>query len=349
MRLVCRGEATDYGGDRCQSFAGRLLEPLVSRLVLEVLSPSALELSRAVAANAERDREEQHRMWGRRLERAAQDVDRIFRQYDAVEPENRMVARSIEARYEAALAEKRRLDDEHERFCASVPERLSETDWERIRGATEDIARLWSNGDIDDSVRAAVLSLMIERIVATQDGVSERVAVEIHWHGGQVTAHRLHAPVRRLEQLTSFEDLGRRALELESEGRTQQEIADRLNAEGYRPPRRAKFSVGSVSNLLNKCRPPARGVPHPWRPPADRMPHEWTIDEFADLLGMPVPTVYNWVKAGVVSARRSDGSARWLILADETEVARLKERREAAAKRAEDREKAWDKVAGKHP
>ena len=191
--------------------------------------------------------------------------------------------------------------------------------------------------------------MMIERIVVTQDGSSERVAVEVHWHGGQVTAHRLRAPVRRLEQLTSFEDLGRRALELEREGRTQQEIADRLNAEGYRPPRRAKFSVGSVSNLLNKCRPPARGAPHPWRPPADRKPHEWTIYEFADLLGMPAPTVYNWVTTGVVSARRSEGSARWLILADETEVARLKERREAAARLAEDREKAWDKVAGKHP
>ena len=64
---------------------------------------------------------------------------------------------------------------------------------------------------------------------------------------------------------------------------------------------------------------------------------------------MPVPTVCGWVRAGVVSARRSDGSARWLILADESEVARMKERREAAAKRAEDRGKAWDKVAGKHP
>ena len=204
----------------------------MSRLVLEALSPAALELSRAVAANA-------------------------------VEPENRMVARSIEARYGAALAEKRRLDDEYGRFRASVPERLSETDRERIRGAVEDIARLWSSGGIDDSVRAAVLSLMIERTVATQDGASERVAVDIHWHGGQVTAHRLRAPVRRLEQLTSFEDPGRRALDPESEGRTQQEIADRLNAEGYRPPRRAKFSLGSVSNLLSKCRPPARGVPHP--------------------------------------------------------------------------------------
>ena len=348
VRLVCPGEARDHGGDRCQSFAARLLEPLVSRLVLEALSPAALELSRSVAANAERDREEQHRMWGRRIERAGQEVERIFRQYDAVEPENRMVARSIEARYEAALAERHRLDEEYGRFRTSVPERLSEADWERIRHATADIARLWNGGGIEDSVRAAVLSLMIERIVATQEGTSERVAVEVHWHGGQVTAHGLRAPVRRLEQLTSFGELGKRALELEGEGRTQQEIADCLNAEGHRPPRRSQFSVGSVANLLNKCRPPTRGSPHHWRPPADRKPDEWTIDRFASLLGMPVPTVYNWVTKGVVSARRSDGSARWLILADKAEVARLKERRDAAARRTEARDRAWDRVAGNH-
>ena len=348
VRFACPGEARDYGGDKCQSFAGRLLEPLVSRLVLEALSPASVALSRSVAANAEHDRREQHTAWRRRLQRAEQDADRIFRQYDAVEPENRMVARSLETRYEAALSESRRLSDAYERFRASVPERLSEADWKRIRDAAQDIAGLWTGGGIDDSVRAAVLSLMIERIVATQEGVSERVAVEIHWHGGQVTAHRLRAPVRRLEQLTAFRSLRRRALELEREGRTQREIADCLNAEGWRPPRRARFSVGSVSNLLNKCRPPAVAPACPRRPPADRKPHEWTVGEFAALLGMPGPTVHNWVTTGVVSARRSDGGARWLILADEAEVKRLRERRKAAARRTEACEKAWDQVAGTH-
>ena len=346
VRLACPGEARDYGGDRCQSFAGRLLAPLVSRHVLEALSPAALELSRQVAANAERDRGERHRMWERRLERVRQEADRILRQYDAVEPENRMVARSIEARYEAALAGRRKLEDEYERFRASVPAQLSGEDWRRVRDAVADIARLWNGGGLDDGVRASVLSLMIERIVATQEGVSERIAVDVHWHGGQVTSHRLRAPVRRLGQLTSFGDLGRRAIELEREGRTQRQIADLLNAEGYRPPRRARFSVGSVANLLDRCRPPAKGTPRPRKPPSDRRPHEWTVGEFAELLGMPGPTVHNWVTAGVVSARRSEGSARWLILADDAEVARLKERRRAAAARTEARRKAWDMVAG---
>ncbi len=350
VRHRCPGEARDCGGDRCQSFSGRLLQPLVSRLVLQALSPAALELSQSVAANAEHDRREQHAAWRRRLERADREADRIFRQHDAVEPDNRMVARSLEARCETALSERQRLGDAYERFCGSVPKQLSGAEWDRIRTAARDIARLWNDEGIGDGTRAAVLSLMVERVVATQHGTSEQLDIEMHWHGGHTSRERVRAPVRRLEQLSSFEDLGRRALELESEGRAQQEIADILNAEGYRPPRRESFNVSSVTNLLNKCRPQPRAPARPRPAPADRKPHEWTIAEFADLLGMPVPTVYSWVATGVVSARREGGNTdrnrRWLILADEAEVKRLKERRKLGMKWTEAREKAWDQVAG---
>jgi len=286
-------------------------------------------------------------MWERRPERARQETGRIFRQYDAAGPENRMVARSAGARHGAAPARRHRPDGEHGRFRASMPARLSGADRERIRGAVADIARLWNAGDPDDGVRASVLSLMVERTVATREGASERIAADVHWHGGRVTAHRLRAPVRRPGRLTSFGDPGRRAPGPGSGGRTQREIAGRLNAEGYRPPGRARFSVGSVPNLPGRLRPPAEGPPRPRRPPADRGPHEWTVGGFADLPGMPGPTVCGWVTAGVVPARRPEGSARWLILADDAGVARLGERRRAAAAAAEGRAKEGDTVAGK--
>ena len=350
--VCCPGEAQDYGGARCQSFSGRLLQPLISRLVLQALSPTAIALSQSVAANAEQDREAQHGMWRRRLERAGQGVDRIFRQYNAVEPENRLVARSLEARYEAALAEQHKLGEAHERFCASVPRKLSEAEWDRIRNAVRNISRLWDSDAIDDSTRAKILSLMIARIVVTQRGTSEQIAVEVHWHGGQVSRNHLRAPVRRLEQLSSYEALRRRVLELDNEGRSHPEIAGILNTEGYRPPRRENFSVGSVINLLNKCRPSPKGPLRRRQPPADRKPHEWTIVELANRLGMPVPTVYGWVATGVVSARlegRSNGTQRrWLIFADEVELERLKERRKVAGKWTEARKKAWNRVVNSH-
>ena len=349
LRLACPGEARDYGGETCQSFSGRLLKPLISRHVLRVLSPASVALSHAVAGNAERDRDAQHETWHKRLARAEQDVNRIFRQYNAVEPENRMVARSIEARYEAALVEQRRLTDAYEQFNASVPKTLTEPEWNRIRTTTQDIARLWESTRLDDSTRATILSLMIDRIVATQHGTSEQLDIEIHWYGGQVSREHIRTPVRRLDQLSSYQDLCQRVMQLKDENTTQQEIADILNAEGYTPPRRKSFTAFSVANILRTCRPSSRGPVRPRPPPADRKSHEWTIAEFATLLGMPVPTVYSWATTGVVSARRegSDGdkNRRWLIFADEAVLERLKERRKARAKMTEIREEAWGQVA----
>ena len=66
---------------------------------------------------------------------------------------------------------------------------------------------------------------------------------------------RMRPSVRRLEQLTTFEELRSRVLELDRDASTQQEIADCLNAEGHRPPRPARFSVSFAANLPDKCRP----------------------------------------------------------------------------------------------
>ncbi len=349
VRYSCPGEARDYGGDRCQSFAGRPLLSLAGQLVLQALSPASVELSRSVAASAERDRGAQHELWRQRIERAGQEVDRIFRQYNAVEPENRLVARSMEARYEAALAGRNGLEEAYERFRASVPERLPEAEWERIRGSARDIARLWEGGAIDDGTRARILSLMMERITVTLRGTGGWLDVSVHWHGGHVGRHEVRAPVRRLGQLDSYDELCWRALQLAGEGRSQREIADILNAEGHRPPRRETFSVGSVANLLGKCRPPPAEPPRPRPPPEDRRPHEWTVVELAERLGMPVPTVYGWVSRNTVSARREGGDGdvrrqRWLVFADGAELERLREMRRASTERARARERAWNRV-----
>ena len=95
-RYVCVYEVIHYAGPRCQSVAARPVNRVVEALVLRVLEPSALELSVAVASDLERERAREEQLWQHRLERARYDVERARRQYDAVEPENRLVARTVE-------------------------------------------------------------------------------------------------------------------------------------------------------------------------------------------------------------------------------------------------------------
>ena len=118
----------DYGEPLCQvlSNAGTL-EELVARQLLAAVQPAALEASLAAVAGVERQRAELARQWQLRRERAAFAVDRAARQYQACEPENLLVARELERRWEEALKQRRQLDDEYARFERSAPAELSDT------------------------------------------------------------------------------------------------------------------------------------------------------------------------------------------------------------------------------
>ena len=88
----------------------------MSELVLEVVTPASLELSIRAAQEFERERAALDRQWQLRLERASQEANRAFRQYNAVEPENRLVARSLERAWEESLLAQRALEEEYRRF-----------------------------------------------------------------------------------------------------------------------------------------------------------------------------------------------------------------------------------------
>lgn len=117
--------ALDYAEPSCQSFGGEPLERLVGELVVEMLTPAGLEVSHRAAEECQRQRAALDHQWQLRLERARQDAARAFRQYNAVEPENRLVARTLEQRWEEALLAQRALEEEYDRFRREQPVRLS--------------------------------------------------------------------------------------------------------------------------------------------------------------------------------------------------------------------------------
>jgi hypothetical protein len=108
LRSSCSRAATDYGEPPCQRLSGQRWDALVADQVLTALQPAALELHLAAAADVEQERPRRHRHGQQQVERARYQTDRAARQHQAVEPENRLVARELERRWEAALQEQRR-------------------------------------------------------------------------------------------------------------------------------------------------------------------------------------------------------------------------------------------------
>ena len=326
-RYVCGRMKTDYGEAFCQSLKAAPLDALVAELVLRALEPAALEASLAVAAALEAGRAAADQHWQQRLERAGYTAERARRQYTAVDPENRLVARTLERAWEEALAEQVRLEAEYERFrrerlVAPTPAELAS-----IRSIAQDFPALWRAESTTQKERQTIIRLVLERVLVKVEGGSEQVRVECHWHGGNRTSHDLTRPVARLKALTTYSALVDRAATLHRDDLTFAEIAETLNREGWRPAkRRDTFNVQMVRHLLAKA---GVIVPHTRarRLNTDRQPDEWTIRELAEHLGMPEATLYGWVQHGRLRSRPVPSGPRHsrFVHADATTIAQLKE------------------------
>lgn len=321
---VCTRMMTDYGGEICQSLAGAALDRFVRARALEALAPASLELSLEATKNLERERTELARMWEQRLERASYEAERAARQYRQVEPENRLVARQLEREWDEKLGEHKKLEEEHHRFEQKQPRVLTDTERDAIRHLAADIPALWDASATTDADRKEILRQVVDRVVVDTQGQSERVRVTIHWIGGSKIEAEMIRPVAKLEQLSYYPALCTRIHALATEHMAPREIADRLNAEGFRPPkRRETFAAQGVAELMR-----ALGVGQHRSQPKIREAldeHEWWLNDLARAVPMPAVTLYDWVRRGWVKARRQ--GSEWALWADDAELARLRERR----------------------
>lgn len=324
LRYSCSRGRIDYGEPLCQSLSGRRLDALVSAQVLSVLQPAALELHLSAAADVAQERRRLHQHWQQQLERVRYEAERAARQYQAVEPENRLVARELERRWEQALVEQSRLTEEYERFCRSQPVSLSAAEQEQIRSLARDIPQLWHADTTTAAERQRLVRFLIEQIEVSVQGETDQVEVAIRWAGGFVSRHSLTRAVQCYEQLADYPRLRARIAELRAAGKSMAAVAESLNQEGFRPPKRAtRFSKDMVAGFLAKG---GRSGPRPVALSATGLLHkgEWLLTDLARHLRMPSATLHRWRKVGWVHARKLlVAGGHWALWADAAELKRL--------------------------
>jgi hypothetical protein len=234
------------------------------------------------------------------------------------------VARELERRWEEALKEHRRLEEEYARFGRDRPRGLSACEREQIRALSRDLPALWHAPPTTAADRQRIVRLLIEEVVATVRGESEWVDVTIHWAGGATSIHELVRPVQRYRQMSDYGGLLDRVDALRHAGRTLAEVAEQLNREGFHPPKRsATFTKEILSGLLAKrgrTGPRPRGVAEP----GVLGEHEWLLTDLARELKMPPETLHRWIRVGWVQARKlATPRGQWVIWADADERERM--------------------------
>lgn len=305
----------------CGRITAATLDALVAREVLRALEPASLELSLRAIEDVERDRQRLHDQWRQRLERARQDVARAERQYQLADPENRLVARTLETRWEESLKRERNEREEYERFLSRQPATISATERQRIRALSENIEQLWNSADTSAIDRKQIMRCVVDRVILVTDRATELNEVTIVWQGGMATTHKLARAVGSFVQLKDYDKLAERIRELHAAGRHHFQIAETLNREGFTPPRRrGVFTKGQVGDLIRRL-----GLCGELFRNELLRKHEWWIPDLARKLGVNSVKIHYWVKHDWINHRRTPTGKHLIVWADQDELRRLRQ------------------------
>ncbi len=320
-RYKCVQGYMGYGLAKCQSLSANPLDDFIGDQILHVLKPATVELSLKAVEQTKKERERVTKLRRQRLERAQYESDRAARQYHAVEPENRLVARQLERSWEEALQSQREIEEDLRRLEHAQPVELKAQEIELIKSLSTDLPTMWNALGTTAADRQTIVRHLVDRVVVDVQGESEHVDVTVHWNGGFVSQHELLRPVASYEQLRDYKELIARVEELRSLGHTSTQIADQLNDDGFHPPSGKKFTAPVIRRLLSRNRPS-----HAHKCPE---PPEWLLGELASKLDMPMRTLHTWLRRGWLHGEQLAGAhGRWILWADADEINRLKQLRQ---------------------
>jgi hypothetical protein len=291
-RYACvRGRDLHGTNHACQTLGSARLDKTVTDAFLDAVAPAGIQAT----AGAIGELEEQHeqRLAGQRLavERAQYETDRARRKYDACEPENRLVGRTLEHALEQALSD---LDREHGKLAAlehARPVALSDPQREALTRLAHDLPRLCAAPSTTDRDRKELLRTLISEVIITARQDERRVDVEVQWEGGAQT--ELSVPLRvpgPLKQNVTAEDTIELIRRL-AEHHNDREIAGILGRQGRKTGTGLPFTQARVRGVRKRTGIPAAPAPDP----AGEL---LTIEETMSELGVSSHTVRRWINAG---------------------------------------------------
>jgi DNA invertase Pin-like site-specific DNA recombinase len=291
----CSGRADRRTTTTCRSVAAATVDDAVAGALLAALNPHEVALALA-AADAVADRS---RRLGRAaelaVERARYEADRAERAFHAVEPENRLVARTLETRWEAKLTALAEADQSLQVAREALPPLPDRAELERL---TADLPALWHAPTTSNKDRKRLLRNLIADITLLPEANLDKVRIGIRWHTGatdEITVARTthpgtakRSPSPAVAMVTRLGPTTPTA-----------ELAKLLNAAGLTTGTGAPFDVKAVQWIRH-----AYHVPDP-NPYADG---EISVAGAAGRLGCNTGVVYDWIKTGKLSARRGSGN-----------------------------------------
>lgn len=325
---TCSGREPESG--QCWSVAGSALDRAVAEMVLQTIQPSEIELSLAVAVEVERQVDEVDSQWQLQIERARYEARLAERRYKAVDPDNRVVARTLERQWEGCLCRVEELEQSHEDARQHKKLVLSDADRARIVSLARDLPAVWNAETTSAAERKTLLRMLVKQVTISPVDVPRLATrLQVLWQTGAVSDFTIPRP-SKYNVFRTADDALQLIEELCQKKVPDVEIAEDLNQRGLRTGKGRPWTVAAVQRQryangwhLDSARS------HPACQRGDLL----AAHGVAKRIGVPVGVVRYWVTKGWLVPAEGGGSAgRPLLFAVDQQMlshlASLKAKRE---------------------
>lgn len=320
-RYTCTVLAAEYGAASCLHVDGASLDAAVVEAFFAALAPAELDLLDDVLAAQRADHARLGQHYADQVARATYEARLAQKQYDVVDPSNRLVAAELERRWELALRAVEEAREAAARFAAAPPvSRLDLETKERLRDLGRSLPELWASGRLTATHQKELLRSLIRRVIVTRP-VPDTVEAKVVWVSGAVTPVHVHPAILRGTDVSDYERFVERVLTLGAEGHTDRTIADRLTKEGFRSARRARVPVSLVGDIRR-----ARGqvsLIERFKTEA-KIDGQWTVVGLAQELDVQRNWLYTRVRNKTLPASRHPVTGHYLIPDDPDLLDRLR-------------------------
>jgi DNA invertase Pin-like site-specific DNA recombinase len=334
LRYSCLRGWMDQAQPRCINFGGLPVDEAVRRELLRVVQPGAIEAARLAGLQAEQARDEVLAALGRELEAARYAAGRAARQFDAADPENRLVAAELERRWEQALqqvAELARRIAERQALGASCPPPSDE----ELADLAADLEAVWADPEGDVRLQKRVVQSLIREVVADVEEGGKAVALVIHWEGGVHTELRLARRGRGQCRPTSASVI--EAVRVLARTTCDRVIAGILNRHGLRTGRGNRWTTMRVTSLRNH-----HGITC-YRPEAQAAEGWLNLTDASAALGVSARSLRAAAEKGELPSEHPLPEGPWLFRRSDLETAAARGLVERARRRTGDRTGATSK------
>jgi excisionase family DNA binding protein len=305
-----RQEDTHYSSE-CVNIQADLIDQKVAQRVLEVLQPEQVTIALRAVQELERRSQTVDQQWKMRIERLEYQSQLAQRRYEEVDPSNRLVAGTLERRWNDALKELERAQEELRQHRQKQGLELTEDQKAQLLILAKDLPKLWKAKTTSVQDRKRMLRLLIKDITVEKRRPERMAVLHIRWQGGAVEDLPVELPLPAPDKVRYPEAIVSRVRSL-AEQMTDAQIIASLNQEGILSAKGRPFTLSMVQWIRFK-----HGIPAP----SLKRPEELTVGEVAQKLGVNPGVVYYWIDRGHLPARRLGvGRPYWITLTEAKEI-----------------------------